>query len=354
MNQPQIPKIGVMTLFLKSLKSPYTRKSYAVELERFRKYASVETPDELLTMPQELIINYIMKMEELGKSYGSRQIALSAIKHFYEINDVTMNWKKISRFMGEAKKTVEDRGYSVEEIRRLLEKCDERKRVVLLTLASTGMRLGGLEGIRLKDMTKTASGIYKITVYAGTKSKYTTFCSYECTLAIDSYLDYRKRFGERITPDSPLLRNQFDKTNQKDAENVRKITGHMIHMIVYDLLHDSGIRAYPLESDGYKRKEVMAVHGFRKFFSTQLNGAYDNQNPLLVEMLLGHDTGLVGVYTKPSDEAKESFYLGGMDALTINEENRLKKQVQARDERIKFLQDDIMQRLVNVEKGVKG
>ena len=70
----------------------------------------------------------------------------------------------------------------------------------------------------------------------------------------------------------------------------------------------------------------MANHGLRKFFATQLNAAYKNENPLMVEMLLGHDTGLTGVYTKPSDESKESFYVGGMDSLTINEENRLKRE----------------------------
>jgi hypothetical protein len=61
----------------------------------------------------------------------------------------------------------------------------------------------------------------------------------------------------------------------------------------------------------------------------------------MVEMLLGHDTGLTGVYTKPSEEAKEAFYIEGMDNLTINEENRLKienKQLSQKVDDIQLLQ----------------
>lgn len=354
MSSPQKTTIDVMVLFLKSLRSPYTRRTYGVELENYRKYVDVATPEELLTMPQELIINYLLKMEEAGKSYGTRQTALSAIKHFYSINDVTFNWKKISKFMGEAKKTVEDRGYTIPEIKRILDKCDERKRVIVLTFASSGMRLGGLTGLKIKDLTKTTNGIYRIMVYAGTKAKYTAFCSMECTQAIDAYLEYRQRYGERITPESPLIRNQFDKNVEADAQNPKKIKEHTIRYIILELLKDSGLRERALETTAYKRKEIMMVHGFRKFFATALNGAYQNKNPLMVELLLGHDTGLVEVYNKPSDEVKEDFYIDGMDALTINEENRLKQKVQARDERIKTLQDDITQRLSKLEQAGKS
>ena len=320
-------KIDVMMMFTKSLKSPYTKKAYTNELVKYQKYAGVKTPEELLKFKQDSIISYLIKLEDQGKAHSTKQIALAAIRHFYDINDITMNWKKIGKFLGEAKKTVEDRGYNRSEIAKILSKCDERKRVIILTLASTGMRLGGLVGLKLKDLTKTENGIYRVMVYAGSKEKYITFCSLECTQAIDSYLEYRKRYGERLNPDSPLIRNQFDKTKQKEAEKSKPMSTHGLQMVVYFLLLDSGIRQKPLESEAFKRKEIMRVHGFREFFNTELNNAYENKNPMLVELLLGHDTGLPEVYNKVSEKAKEDFYLGGMDSLTIDDTYRLQKQV---------------------------
>lgn len=331
-------KIDVMTLFAKSLKSPYTRKGYTEALQKYQKYAGIKQPEELLTLGQDSVISFLLKLEDAGMSYSSKQNAVAAIKHFYEMNDIVFNWKKINRFIGEAKKTIEDRPYTADEIKKILDKCDERERVIVLTLASTGMRLGGLvesriegkkfPGIRIKNMTKTPHGIYKIRVYDEDVSKHhITFCSYECTLAIDSYLEFRKRCGERIGPESPLIRNQFNKNKQEEAENAKPMATHGTQMIIYYLLLDSGLRKKPTESDAFKRKDVMMVHGFRKFFSTQLNEAYKNEKPFMVELLMGHDTGLVGVYNMPSEEAREDFYLGGMDALTIDDTHRLQKQV---------------------------
>jgi endonuclease V-like protein UPF0215 family len=52
-------------------------------------------------------------------------LRLVAIRKFYEMNDVVLNWN-----------------FTTEEIQRLVTKADERMRVVILLLASTGIVLG--------------------------------------------------------------------------------------------------------------------------------------------------------------------------------------------------------------------
>jgi hypothetical protein len=42
---------------------------------------------------------------------------VAAIRHFYDINEIDLNWKKIQRFRGEFYNVVEDRPYTREEIR---------------------------------------------------------------------------------------------------------------------------------------------------------------------------------------------------------------------------------------------
>jgi integrase len=77
-------------------------------------------------------------------------INAAALKHFYEMNDIVLNWKKINRFIDEKTRTVKDRAYTKEEIRKMLDKCDERKRVMVLLLASTGIRIGALSFLKFK------------------------------------------------------------------------------------------------------------------------------------------------------------------------------------------------------------
>jgi hypothetical protein len=37
------------------------------------------------------------------------------------MNDITLNWKKINHFIGEKARTIQDRAYTNEEIRRMLD-----------------------------------------------------------------------------------------------------------------------------------------------------------------------------------------------------------------------------------------
>jgi hypothetical protein len=91
-------------------------------------------------------------------------------------------------------------------------------------MASAGLRLGSLSTLLLSHLKKIKIGsgsLYKISVYKGLKGKgqYYTFCTPECTTAIDNYLQFRERYGEKITGDSPLLRKDFDYSFHEKARN---------------------------------------------------------------------------------------------------------------------------------------
>jgi hypothetical protein len=54
-------------------------------------------------------------------SWQTCVIRAAKLKHFYEMNDITLNWKKINHFIGEKARTIRDRAYTKEEIRRMLD-----------------------------------------------------------------------------------------------------------------------------------------------------------------------------------------------------------------------------------------
>jgi site-specific recombinase XerD len=274
--------------------------------------------DKLLELPdkESKIIDYILQQ----KGFKSRQLTINTLKKFYEMNDVILNWKKITCYMGEDQKLNEDRCYTREEILRLLNVCDLRMKMIVLLMASAGMRIGALPALRLGQISDT-----KVTVYAGTKDKYITFITPECKAVIDSYLAYRVRSGEKLVPNAPLIRKQFD---INDLEQVRKksepISLHTLSKILENYLIKAGLRT--IDHTAHKRKDIARAHGFRKFFTTQLVNS--KVNPEIREMLLGHSIGLAGAYYKPTEDEMLEEYMKAADNLTINEENRLRKKVE--------------------------
>ena len=159
-----------------------------------------------------LIRDYIIYLREDKKlSPGTISMYLSAITHFYEMNDVTLHWKKLKKFKGRLKSVVEDQPYTRKQIKILVDAAPLREKCIILVMASAGLRRGAVPYLRIKDLVRIDSyNLYKINVYKREQEQYATFCTPECARYIDQYLDWRRRLGERLLPNSPLFRRAFD------------------------------------------------------------------------------------------------------------------------------------------------
>jgi integrase len=73
---------------------------------------------------------------------------LKAVKLFCEMNDIQLNWKKISRGMSRVRQAANDRAPSREEIQRLLEYPDQRIKPIVYTMNSSGIRIGAWEFLK--------------------------------------------------------------------------------------------------------------------------------------------------------------------------------------------------------------
>ena len=51
-------------------------------------------------------------MKQEGLSYSYRNLALAAIKHYHDMHDILLNWRKIARFLGERKFDNDLRAYT--------------------------------------------------------------------------------------------------------------------------------------------------------------------------------------------------------------------------------------------------
>lgn len=306
--------------FVNSINSEKTRFQYEYCLSKFLKYCGIDLETFLKLSQQEisdLITNYLVH-RKLSRQY--KVVIFSAIKHCCEMNDVILNWRKLKKFIKYEKTensiSGKDRGYGHEEIQKILEFSDQRLRTSFLILASTGIRIGALQFIRVGDLERIEN-LYKIIVYSGDNEEYFTFCTPECAKEIDEYLDFRTRRGEIISKDSYLIVRKFSSKTKVKGKPFKSMS---LKTMLQNCLSNTGLRDLD-HVNPRKRKEISIFHGFHKFFTKQLVDS--KLNPEIREMLLGHKIGLASAYYKPTEQEMLNEYLKAVDNLTINEQNSI-------------------------------
>jgi integrase len=311
------------------------------------KWKKVDGCDVLLSEDpktiQESIIDYIIYMREERKiASTSISTNVAAIRKFYDCNDIELKWKKIKNYVGRNKTKrnngKKDRPYTSMEILKMLEKADERGRTIILLMASTGIRVGALPSLKIRSLERIEKyGLYKITVYENEDEEYITYCTPECARAIDSYLEYRQRHGERpLKENAPLIREEFDIHDEIRASRPRILEQQTFKKLIRNIGLRSGVmeKQALTEHGRGPHRPVKETHGFRKFFQTAAIG--NGMSPLYAEILMGHTSGGLALesYVRPTEndllEGNDKMigYAGVIDVLTINEENKLRREVQ--------------------------
>jgi integrase len=313
--------------FINSLDSEYTKKTYEYHIQKFLNHYKIDLATFLKLPQKEISILLIKYLVERNLSRSSKNLVFATIRHACEMNDVILNWKKLKKFIKSPKTGNEangkDRAYTHEEIKKIVDFGDQRIRTAVLILASTGIRIGALRFIRIRDLERFGD-LYKITVYSGDdENEYYTFCTPEAAKEIDTYLDFRKRHGEKITGDSFLLARKFNVDSNIQFTG-KQYAEHSLEVILGDYIRNSGLREIDHEHP-HKRKEVPIFHGFRKFHSTQLVKAgltTEYRWSLEGHKFKGNDQS----YVKISENVKEMLnqYFKAVPLLTISNEERLR------------------------------
>ena len=333
--------------FINSLKAEATKKQYVRLLTDFMRFIGKKEFDELLIGPedkgqtqiQNQIIEFVMHLRDQNLARSNIAGHVSAIKHFYDMNDVlNINWSKINKFKGDEQEQKYDRPYTRQEIKLLIDNAlSLRDKAIISLLMSSGMRKGGIIDLRIKDLLSIEKyNLYRVTVYARSHDLYYTYCTPESRKYIDDYLAWRERLGEKMTENSILFRKEFDIRDSFEVRNnVKRLTLSGVTSIIRELSYDLGVRQVQHLTEGLHsgkiKHEIMLVHGFRKYFDTTCTS--NGMDKLYVEVCMGHDLGLKGSYYKPTwQEVLEGNdrmqgYVSVINDLTIAEENRLRKQV---------------------------
>ncbi|MDF2737566.1 MAG: site-specific recombinase XerD, partial [Nitrososphaeraceae archaeon] len=287
----------------------------------------VDKPQKIIESDIKAYLVYLRNQKKI--SHKSAELYLTAIKKFYFVNsDYQFKWNLIDSYLGNddnytdtnttndndyselGKDSLEqedqDRPYTRKEVQKMFNAAqDIRVKVIIAVLSSSGLRHGAINLLKLRDLKKIEKyNIYQITAYRTSKKfRYYTFCTTEAATLIDSYLEYRKKHGEILKGNSPLIREQFSTIDKLKVNNPRHLTTIAIrHMVNEVLTKYTDLRKKLKFDHENNRKEgrnpTMLTHGFRKFFTVECTkaGVYLD----IIEIMLGHKLpGVRSHYMKP-------------------------------------------------------
>jgi hypothetical protein len=310
---------GRFERYVASLRAEATRVSYESDIKR----VLGPDPDAFLSLDpakaRELLVDYVVKNRDRfsGATLANR---MTRVKGFCEEYGFNLDWKVIRRKVPPVRYVGVDRAPTVEEVRKVLEGQDNRLTFVILAMASGGFRVGAWKWLKVGLLSMRESGVGALTIYKGEPEEYVTLISPEAVEAWGRYREERERVGEKVSAESPLVRDKWDYGVRYDKQKIAPDLAHpMGAMAVKNLLRRAWL------CSGLKTREVKgefkSAHGFRKFAKTQMSRAglsWEDQ-----EVLLGHRMA----YYKPTLEHMEEEYLKAVPFLTLSEAEQAKREL---------------------------
>jgi hypothetical protein len=305
--------------FIASLRSKATRVSYESNIKR----VLGDDPDAFLSLDplkaKELLVDYIIAYRDKfsGATISNR---LSNVKAFCDEYGYNLEWKIIRRKAPPVRYVGVDRAPTVEEVRKVLEGQDNRLAFIVLAMASGGFRVGAWAWLKVGHLSLRESGVGAITIYRGEPEEYVTLISPEAVKAWRRYRVERELVGEKVTVDSPMVRDKWDYGVRYDKQKIAPDLAHpLAGMVVKNILRRAWLCSGLKSTD--VKGEFKSAHGFRKFAKTQMSRAglsWEDQ-----EVLLGHRMA----YYKPTLEHLEEEYLKAVPFLTISEAEQARKEL---------------------------
>ncbi len=321
--------------FENAVKSAETREKYNYYLNRFLHYAKIPKAEGLLQLKdkflQTLLEDYLFHLKK-QMSPNSIPTHFAALELFLAINDKNLNFKKIRRMFPAKIKKTGGKAYTTAQVRQILEvTANHRGRAIIHLLASTGCRVGAIPPLKIRHV-HDIEDCKVVTFYEGETEEYLGFLTPEASRVMDAYLEKRRRDGEVMTKDSPLIRRAY----QFGASKARPVSKEAIQAFMDKAVRKAGIE----RARQGKRYEIQLDHGFRKRFNTIIKN--NNEGSIhLKEKLMAHSTSLLpldGTYHDPDVETLFEEFKKHIPNLVIDDAERSRLEIAAKVKRISELE----------------
>ena len=354
-----------LTLFHAAIKSPKTDKGYTQTLrmfmcdvmdevlhgtfeERVKKFVEIgrNDPDEMLGILVGLsgIMRERTKKDRKDAEYMNPSTIpnyFSPIKKLLNANDVSVNWKRVENTFPELDNVNETQGWTLKDKQCILDHAkNARDRAIILTLASSGVRRGGVllrwgdlmpiykvdgKMVNEEDMEGHVSGepeCVTVKVYRRTPEGYVTFVTPEAYRAIMEYaVEWEADVGRKPGDGDPIF-----KSNRK---SLRGLTVGSITGIIRRTVLSAGV--WEKHPDNPRLGKVPTSNGFRRSFNKTVKDTPSRESSssvlMKVEFMMGHK-GLLKLdpnYYKTNPLELADTYVNAVPNLTVSESERLRQ-----------------------------
>ena len=304
-------------IFLSSLKSEETKKRFIFYLDKFRLHFKIKDYDSIIKLDRKqltiMIEDYVLYLRD---KVGPNTVPtpMTAIRSFLEINDIMINWRRIRRLYPAKIKLSGRNAWNTSDIQKMLQySTSTRSNALIHFLASTGVRTGALDNLKLKHVSDMPMDCKSVLIYADEIEEYYTFLTPEASKALEQYLTKRKTDGEVLTSESPVFRKFYQIGSAKSIP----VHKESIESLTHRIIKKTGLR----EPKKGTRYDIQQNHGFRKRFNTilKMNNAVNSN---IAEKLMGHRNGLDGVYLTPTKDQLFEEFKKAIPELTIDNSER--------------------------------
>jgi len=266
---------------------------------------------------------------------------LKPIKKLFDMNSVPMTWARIYNLISDENDiTDKSRGYTIEEIQKILKHCTPMETVMVLLGACSGIRAGGfpikwenIHPIYLvedqyvwepEEVTESISEKYPIVcgmlkIYADSREEYFAFVTPEWIDAVQIYRESWIKETNRVPrPEDPFFKRAGMLVRELKFDSIRKRMERVVN--------DSGIRKRLPESK--QKYNIPLFNGLRRFFNKQNKKSLSQNSRLasliLKETMMGHG-GLIKLdknYFKEHIDELIEEYIHSISNLTIDDSAR--------------------------------
>ena len=318
--------------FISGIKSKATERNYLLFLEKFREYNHIRDYDSLLEIEpetvKERIEDLVFRDKKNGLAKSSINAKISAIKLFYDMNDIDINIRRARKMLPAEKKQGGGKPYTTKQLQEMLKCLNTRfslpLKCAVLIMISSGCRVGFTESLRIKHIGEfEKNGLKSILIYGGEKMEYTSFINPETIKVYDQWIEYRKSKGEIVNENSWVIPQATDHRKPMGERGVQ-----------------GGIRALIEDIDrGEKiglRYETSITHGIRKRWNTIAKNT-DGVNANKVEKMYDHNSQthkLDTLYFKPTIDELFEEYEKFVDKLAVSEEAILEVELKNKNKQI--------------------
>lgn len=259
---------------------------------------------------------------------------ISTMREYFGFHDISFTDRQMKTIKDKSPKgrtRTEEEDMTKEVIKKILDYTDNRGKALFLTLISTGMRIGEVLLLNIKDLDIQNRIVYIRGQNTKTGENRFSFLNKEAIKALQSYLQVRERYME-----TTFKRGGRVTERKEDYKNrIFPFSDVVALQIFSNALDKAGLNKF---SSTIQRR-TLHPHQFRKYFRSQLAISCPSD---IVEALMGHNSYLSDSYRRYPKEQMLEYYQKAEHNLYINEvdmekieskyEKRLQEEIVDREE----------------------